>query len=549
MKEKLFFGALLLLVFASCGVSRSVKHKPQVIPSAQFYEVTRLADTAFFADKGFLVKNQMGLWEMYVQGDASSRGIVAGALSDSLLKKQEAVFFDKVKELVPSERRQKWLRKILSFYNRKLYKHVAEEYKTEIYGLSRYSAPDYDFIAPPYLRALYLHAAHDIGHAMQDLALVGCSSFAVWGNASADGSLLVGRNFDFYAGDDFAKDKMVWLVRPNLGHAFLSVSWPGMIGVVSGMNEKGLTVTINAAKSKLPWVAKTPISLLAREIVQYAENIDEAVGIARSRDVFVSESLLISSASDGKAILIEVGPGQFGVFEVAGDALLCTNHYQSEALRSTAQNRKHIKESHSQYRFEKLSEHLGNAPISVADAVALLRDTSPVKNGLPLGFGNEKALNQLLAHHGIVFKPQTREVWVSSSPYQLGAFAYYNLDSIFSKRPSVGILSDIDRSIAADDFLGTQAYADYERYRTEDKKMQQFLEGSMPMPEQFAAQYEALNPDLWSVSFKLGLYFYRKRDYALARSYFETALTKEITTLPERKNVEKYLRKTKRKLP
>src|SRR5690606_7514351 len=103
--------------------------------------------------------------------------------------------------------------------------------------------------------------------------------------------------------------------------------------------------------------------------------------------------------------------------------------------------------------FEKLSEHLEQTPISEDEAVRILRDTSPVKNGLPLGLGNEKALNQLLAHHGIVFKPKTREVWVSSNPYQLGAFSYFNLDSIFSGDASVRLLPDPKKAIPADDFI------------------------------------------------------------------------------------------------
>ena len=153
-----------------------------------------------------------------------------------------------------------------------------------------------------------MHAAHDIGHAVQDLALVGCSSFAAWGKKSEDGNLILGRNFDFYASDAFAENKIVAFINPKEGHPFMMVTWPGMIGVVSGMNIEGLTVTINAGKSKIPLIAKTPISILTREILQYARNIDEAIAIAKKRKVFVSESIMVGSANDNKAILIEVSP-------------------------------------------------------------------------------------------------------------------------------------------------------------------------------------------------------------------------------------------------
>jgi hypothetical protein len=331
--------------------------------------------------------------------------------------------------------------------------------------LSQYSSDQYDFIAPKYLRNLYLHGAHDIGHAMQDLAMVGCTSLAVWNENTEDGDLLIGRNFDFYVGDDFAKNKLVEFVQPEEGIPYMSVSWPGMIGVVSGMNKEGITVTINAGKSKIPLTAKTPISLVTREILQYAKNIDEAIAIAKKRKVFVSESILVGSAADKNAVIIEVSPENFGVYKVQNTSrVLCTNHFQSDAYKNDKRNQKHIEESHSEYRYERLQELLQEEKKMTPEKMAsVLRDRSGLK-GEKIGYGNEKALNQLLAHHAIIFSPQKKLVWVSSNPYQLGEFVCYDLNEIFSdKGLQPDDFSKSALNIARDPFADSEEFEKYEQ--------------------------------------------------------------------------------------
>lgn len=545
--------SLAWLLF-SCGVSKSLHHTPQLKGyDATLPKVTRVGPTAFSSGKNFLLKNKQNLWELYVAGDPLQIGLQNGSLTDSLLKKQERVFFSKIEEIVPSKGKQKLLRNILKLYNRKLYLNVPEEYQTEIYGLSQYTSHEFDNIAPRYLRSLYLHGAHDIGHALQDLALVGCSSFAAWGNKSDDGSLILGRNFDFYAGDEFAKDKMVAFVKPDKGIPFMMVTWPGMIGAVSGMNKEGLTITINAAKSKIPLVAKTPISILTREILQYASTTDEAIAIAKKRKVFVSESIMVGSAKDKKAILIEVSPNNFGVYEVPNDngQLLCTNHYQSPELKDNKRNLYQIENSHSQYRYEKLQEDFSRNPkINPEIAAKMLRDREGLK-GKSIGYGNEKALNQLLAHHGVIFKPEQRLVWVSANPYQLGEFVCYDLNKVFGNRDqeqSIVSLQSESLNIAQDGFVESESYKKYEQFRIEDRKMDGFLEDKTGMTAEFLGNYQYLNPDYYMVYYKPALYFYKRKEYALAKPEFEAALTKEITTLPEKQAIEKYLKKIKRKL-
>lgn len=474
-----------------------------------------------------------------------------GALTQNLMQKQENIFFSKVEGFVPSKFRQGLLRGFLKWYNRKMYLNVREDYQAELFGLSQYSSDQYDFIAPKYLRNLYLHGAHDIGHAMQDLAMVGCTSLAVWNENTEDGDLLIGRNFDFYVGDDFAKNKLVEFVQPEEGIPYMSVSWPGMIGVVSGMNKEGITVTINAGKSKIPLTAKTPISLVTREILQYAKNIEEAIAIAKKRKVFVSESILVGSAADKNAVIIEVSPKNFGVYRVQNTSrVLCTNHFQSEAYKDDKRNQKQIEESHSEYRYEKLQELLQKEKkITPEKMASILRNKSGLKDE-SIGYGNEKALNQLLAHHAVIFSPQKKLVWVSSNPYQLGEFVCYDLNEIFSGKPlSQSLLAKTELNIARDPFADSEEFQNYELSKMYGKEINEAADDKNALlTDDIIPSYQAMNPDFWLVYYQSGKYYFSKKEYSKAKMEFEKALTKEITTVPDRKNVEKYLKKTLKKL-
>ena len=539
----------ILFLVTSCGVSKSLHDLPDVSAyNSSIPERIKTSDSTFSLGSNHLNKNKQGLWELYVEGNPYERGLITGRLSEELFHKQEAAFLSKVDELVPSKTRQFFLRKILAWYNRKMYLNITEEYKTEIYGLSKYASNDYNHLASNYLRILYLHGAHDIGHAFQDLALVGCTSFAAWGNKTEDGSLIIGRNFDFYAGDDFAKDKIVSFVNPTEGHKFMSVTWGGMIGVVSGMNEHGLTVTINAGKSKIPLVAKTPVSILTREILQYASTIEEAITIAKKRQVFVSESIFIGSAKDKKAITIEMSPNNFGIYEVANsNQLICSNHFQSEDYAADENNSKHIVESHSQYRYERMEELLNQHPkITPEIAVDILRN----KDGLhdkAIGYGNEKALNQLLAHHSIVFKPEQRLVWVSSSPYQLGEYVVYDLNDVF-KNSNKKLFANTNLNIEKDDFQFTKAFNNYEAYRKLRAEVLSDIDDNETITSSTLLKLQSLNPEYWEAYFIVGKYNYEKGYYRAALNAFEKAKTKEITTIPDLEQVDNYIKKSKRKL-
>ena len=514
-----------------------------------------------FCEGNWYGQNEHGFWEAYIHGSPHKRGVIFGQLAEEQIVSQEVSFIAQIQKLIPSESFLKTLKYGIVWFNRDLPEHVSEEMQQEIYGVSKAFSDDYDFIGDKYSRILNYHAAHDIGHALQDLSIVGCTSFAVWNQYSEDSSLVVGRNFDFYMGDDFGKDKIILFMKPDSGYAFASITWAGFMGVVSGMNEHGLTVTLNAAKSSIPNSAKTPISILAREILQYARTIDEAYEIAKSRQTFVSESILIASADDKAAAIIEKSPDKIDIYRPDDSRLTCANHYQSETFKNDEVNLQNIQDSDSEYRFKRLNQLLESSfPINPTESVEILRNQKGLDDA-ELGLGNPKAINQLLAHHGIVFQPEKRLLWISTNPFQLGEFVCYNLNEIFGKlgerieqrgvslsdgsnlKPQTSILYIDSLSIPADPFLNSEGYQSFLRYK--ELKNRLFdniaLGKDIEWNEELETEFIGSNSESYITYFMLGDYYLELGELDLAKAYYELSLTKEVASEQERKTIQQNL--------
>ncbi|WP_419511126.1 C45 family autoproteolytic acyltransferase/hydolase [Alistipes sp.] len=487
----------------------------------------------------FLRRNAHGVWELYTAGSPDESGAAAGALTAALMRYQEEVFVDQIRKFVPSDGYLRLLRGMILIFNRNLGQHVPEEYRREIYARSLYCSHDFDAIGTPYERQLNYHAAHDIGHAMSQYMLVGCSSFAAWGGMSADGGLIVGRNFDFYMGDDFARNRIVTFCRPQAGYPFASIGWAGMVGVLSGMNTEGLTVTINAAKGPLPLSSATPISILAREILQHAATIGEALAIAQSRDTFVSESLLIASARDAEAAIIEKTPRKTVLYRSGGEQIVCTNHYQSEEFADDRHNRENIAMTDSPYRFARLEELMAaNAPLDVPEAVAMLRDQRGA-GGIDIGVGNDCSVNQSIAHHSVVFRPGELKMWVSTAPWQGGAYVCYDLGAVMRNPDPAAELYDKAQEIPADTAYLTHDYPRLMAYREYGSRLREAMEKGEAADERLPEAFARTNPGNFHTWKLLGEYYLARGDKARAAQSFDRASEAAVPRADEREAIEK----------
>jgi hypothetical protein len=258
--------------------------------------------------------------------------------------------------------------------------------------------------------------------------------------------------------------------------------------------------------------------------------------------MFVAESFMIGSAKEGKAALIEKTPDAIDFVETNDNYLLSTNHFLGKTLGMTQLNQIHVKTSASSYRLKRLRELIArNQKNSVLKTADILRDQRGQQDK-DIGLGNEKAINQLVAHHGIIFQPEKGLMWISTAPWQLGKFVCYDLEKVFAYDALENHELYVDSlTIPADSFLMKPAYKDY-------LKFSQYRFPFNPRADLQPDSVIKWNPNSYHAYMLAGDYYYDRRLWADAIPLYVEGLTKEIATLQERYHMEKNLENCREKI-
>ncbi|MEI6124617.1 MAG: C45 family peptidase [Bacteroidota bacterium] len=555
MKKFLIWYFIIIVLLSAVSICSIKSYLTINLPKVNLVDtnliiVKHFGDSMTYCGKSWLHKSNTGLFELYTEGAAYERGLVIGKLSRSLIYKQEKAFVDQIHKMVPSDSYLRFLRLLLAVFNRKIDTYVKSEYLQEIDGISQFASDDFNEIGNKYQRILNYHAAHDIGHMLQNYHLVGCTSFAVWGEKSEDSSLLIGRNFDFYVGDEFAEDKIVEFIKPDSGYKFMMITWGGMAGVVSGMNDKGLTVTLNAAKSSIPIHIATPISLVARHILQYAKNIAEAKKISESYTTFVSESLLIGSAEDKQAFIIEKSPYKTDIVSSDSNYLVCTNHFQGSKFVNDEQNIAQQLQTPTTYRYERSVQLLNQTPrLNEKTVAAILRNPYGM-NDARIGYTNEMAINQYIAHHSVIFKPEKLLVWISTGPYQLGTYVCYDINKMFSLKeypPKQKEFYEIQLSLQPDYRLLQEYYCNVLWFKNlKTILLNQIQNKTIKLDEILLTRLCQTNPDYYQTYSLIGDLYFSRNNFNKALQYYTLADEKQVPFYSDKQFIKQHIESCKK---
>jgi isopenicillin-N N-acyltransferase-like protein len=476
-----------------------------------------------------------GILRMSLTGDAFTLGYCSAVLTQGFIEEQEKDLLRVVRQFVPSRIKLFLLKLFVLLRNRDLPSYVSREHQIEIYGVSRGYKDPFPEIGPLYHRLLNYHAAHDISHALMDNPLVGCTSFAAWGNHTLNGHLLLGRNFDFDAGRSFDTNKIVIRVQPEKGIGYISVAWPGMIGVVSGINDERIAVTVNAARSSDVRRIGTPVSLMVREIMQHASTLSEAVAIIEKSEVFVADSYLLADGKSGEAIVVEKTPARCSTLRTNGEYIVCSNHFRTDLLKDDEANKKYMTEGTTIDRLNRMETLVRSSAgrLTPERAAEILRDRE-VPGGVRAGMGNAAAINMLVATHSVIIDATEGVIWVSAGPHQLGAYLPFSLGA-FDEPGGYPI-------IPGDPMLFDGSYERYVKSRALASRAEKLARnGRNPEAKALLWKAESYNPDFYLPYMLLGRIAFTEHDWPRSKELLIGAERRYPPYVSERSSIRDML--------
>lgn len=274
-----------------------------------------------------------------------------------------------------------------------LHRHIPGELRREMRGVAAGAGV-------PYWDILILNCFDDMLHSLWRIPPLvarlpfgsrfafACSSFALLGQRTQTGRLLHGRNLDYEVIGSLAAEGSVTRAlkeslavieyRPEGGHAFLSVGWPGVIGVLTGINQAGLSLACLTSTVAGETPNGVPLPLLYRQIIQTAATFAQAEQLIRRSKLTIGNNLMLSSGPANDARVYELSPGRVGVRTPKNGSLAATNHFGHEWMISRQNGWVAPSSVNRQIRLENLCLEDN---CSFEQAAAFLRDTLSEADG------------------------------------------------------------------------------------------------------------------------------------------------------------------------
>ncbi|BBE31543.1 hypothetical protein OSSY52_16840 [Tepiditoga spiralis] len=224
------------------------------------------------------------------------------------------------------------------------FKNIPVKYKKEMAEISKASKVSLDTI-------ILLNVYDEIYN------LYGCTNAAIWGKNTENGEIIHGRNLDYMYVESIWDSNVLFVYDIKDENGFLSLNFPGIIGVLTGTNDKGISLGSMTSESVNESSSGIPTGILYRMILEKSNNVDDVEKILRSTKRTIGNNLMIGSKKDKKAVVFEFDSKYLEKIE-NDNIITSTNHFtklKNKKLDYLKDTKTRKEEAYSKLNHEKLS--------------------------------------------------------------------------------------------------------------------------------------------------------------------------------------------------
>lgn len=318
--------------------SKTVSSGDEYLPGSE--ELSRLSKLKTVVDgavtrlgKGRLERRDGNL-VLFLKGTPYEMGYQHGRL----LKKEisagtVAIYRDPISMQAAFRDKPAWMKHLmLKFLEYQVYgpieRNTPREYLAEIKGMADGAGISFRemFIASFYSDLTMKMTPGFINKKAADLNLTPeCSSFAASGPATADGSLIFGRNTDYSGQGRWGPNQTIVFYEPDNGFRYVKVSTAGLMKCNSAMNEKGLVIGGHFMGFEGSSPAGASFSILENEIMRKSGDLDQALNLLKKTKRGGAFGLVIADGKSGRAAAVESTSNLLGVREMKDNFVALTN--------------------------------------------------------------------------------------------------------------------------------------------------------------------------------------------------------------------------------
>lgn len=243
-----------------------------------------------------------------------------------------------------------------------------------------------------------------------------CSGFFACGEATKDGKVLIGRNFDFFGRGVWNTNNAIIVLHPESGQRFC---WLGALSTPvsgQGFNESGLVLSLHTKFTRDVCTKGAPLFTIVHDVLARCKTLDEAIARITAKPRMVGLTIFVADTRARTAAAVGFSARHVEIVRPENGVLVRTNHYTTEEMKRMEPTL-HSWRANSYGRFQRLTEllHENRGALTVEDVPKLLSDCvdpfeqrKRVTGSIVAGANNVQS---------IVMSPEDNALWLAKGDY------------------------------------------------------------------------------------------------------------------------------------